>query len=274
MLIPWKVFISYVIQMALAFIYGPICRLFYRFSEKKWLPMSFGQYTDYIQDYQNRFAGSLAPFTFAATIASFVQLRNTSGSAQATLYAYKISGFLIENLKWTIMTALVPTLDFSKTALSRTLCFLLVFVLAVVHQFRHLGLGTPKALTPLLGLCHDTYYGPKAQATVFIIPSPFDLDLWTRFLVSLALGLPLLSGYIVLQYFNVHTMTWSLDFSPLIFLFAWFSMSLLFAYERQHMQVFAGASDADRPWGFGQVAAVVVALGPVFELLDLSYGIF
>ena len=40
------------------------------------------------------------------------------------------------------------------------------------------------------------------------------------------------------------------------------------------MQVFAGASNADHSWGFGQVAVVVVALGPVVDLLNMSYGIF
>lgn len=234
--------------------------------------MSFGQYTDYIHDCQNRFAGSLDLFTLAATIASLVQLRNTSGPAQATLYAYKISEALLENLQGTMMIALVPTLDFSKAAPSRTLCFLMLFVLLAMHQFHYPGIGTPKAVTPLLDLCHDTYYGPRPQGTQVTIPSPFTLHLWKRSLVILAVILPISAGYNILRYFNLPIMTWVLDFSPVFLFFLWFVRLWSFAYERQHMQVFAGASDADRPWGFGQVAAVIVALGPVIELLSLSYG--
>ena len=220
--------------MALAFIHGPICRLFYRFSEQKWLPLSFGQYTDYIQKCQNRFAGSLALFTLAVIVASLVQIRNTSGPAQATLYAYKISGVLIKNLKWTMLMTLVPTLDFSKFSRTRFLCWLVLLVLMVTQHFVYPGFGTPEAVTPLLDLCQDSYYGPRPQMPI-IIPSPFDLGLWKRLLVALIVTLPLVVGFILLQTRYVPIMTWILDFSPVLLFFQWFVTLWSFGYERPHM---------------------------------------
>ena len=113
---------------------------------------------------------------------------------------------LIKNLQWIMITVLVPTLDFSKSARGRALCFLMVFVLSVMQSFSYLShdIDTPKGVRSLSELCHDTYYGPRVQAT---IPDPFSLDHWKRVLVFLAVTLAMLSGHIILSYFKVHIMS-------------------------------------------------------------------